>query len=306
MVTDWSHSVRGASATARIALITVRAVTVAVMVKVFDGIVLAADSATTLTLHGPNGEVVGHQVYNSANKVFHLHRGLPVGAATWGLGQVGNGSIASLAKDLRRRLMGADPSHPDWELDPATYTIEGVAQRMLELFFDELFSQLHSAPTPQPLGFVVAGYGGGSSDSEVWTLSLQDPATRPAAVKLAGGDQSGWAAFAQSDAVNRLFNGYDGNLVAALTGKVDAAELTTILHEQHRMAAPAAMPFMDAINLAGFMVDVTAGYSRFLLGPDSVGGPTEVAGISRHEGFKWVSRKHYYNATLNPEGQNGS
>lgn len=40
------------------------------------------------------------------------------------------------------------------------------------------------------------------------------------------------------------------------------------------------------------MVDVTVGYSRYLLGPDLVGGPVEIAGISRHEGFKWVARKH--------------
>ena len=51
--------------------------TVAVAVKVFDGIVLAADSATTLQL--PAG---GAHVYNNASKVFHLHRKLPVGAMT--------------------------------------------------------------------------------------------------------------------------------------------------------------------------------------------------------------------------------
>src|SRR4051794_25730890 len=54
--------------------------TVAVVVKVFDGIVVAADSATTLPL--ANGSA---QVYNNANKIFHLHRRLPLAAMTWGL-----------------------------------------------------------------------------------------------------------------------------------------------------------------------------------------------------------------------------
>lgn len=60
------------------------------------------------------------------------------------------------------------------------------------------------------------------------------------------------------------------------------------------------MPFADAIQLAKFLVDVTIGYTRYLLGPDTVGGQVELAGISRHEGFKWVMRKHYYSRELNP------
>ncbi|MDP9398460.1 MAG: hypothetical protein M3P96_11865 [Actinomycetota bacterium] len=62
--------------------------TVAVVVQVFDGIVLATDSATTFTLQGG-----GAQVYNNANKIFHLHRRLPIGAMTWGW--VGLGQPAS-------------------------------------------------------------------------------------------------------------------------------------------------------------------------------------------------------------------
>jgi hypothetical protein len=45
----------------------------------------------------------------------------------------------------------------------------------------------------------------------------------------------------------------------------------------------------------------TIGYTHYLLGPDVVGGPVEVAAISRHEKFKWVSRKHYYLNEMNPE-----
>ena len=29
-------------------------------------------------------------------------------------------------------------------------------------------------------------------------------------------------------------------------------------------------------------------------------GPIEVAAVTKHEGFKWVKRKHYYDVTLNP------
>ncbi len=97
--------------------------TAALAVKVFDGIVLATDSATTLPLAGADA-----QVYINANKIFPLHRTKPVAAMTWGLGAVGSASIATLAKDLRRRFMGRDLAHPDWDY-PEDYTVEAVAEQ---------------------------------------------------------------------------------------------------------------------------------------------------------------------------------
>ncbi len=132
-----------------------RPVTVAVFVKVFDGIVLATDSATTFELQ--NGS---HQVYNNANKIFHLHRRLPVAAMTWGLGNIGSASIATLAKDLRRRFMGRDPEAEDWVLGPHDYTIKLVAHRLVDMFYDELYVTEHpeDAETRPELGMLVEGY----------------------------------------------------------------------------------------------------------------------------------------------------
>ena len=60
--------------------------TIAVSVRVNDGVVLAADSATTLIGPGsPDGGRVLN-VYNNANKVFNLLKGAPIGLMTWGLG----------------------------------------------------------------------------------------------------------------------------------------------------------------------------------------------------------------------------
>jgi hypothetical protein len=280
-------------------------VTVAIAVKVFDGIVLAADSATTLPLVDANGTVVSHQVYNSANKVFQLHRKKPVGAMTWGLGQIGSASIATLAKDLRRRLTGQDPDHEDWELGP-NYTIEEVAQRVAEMMHGELYSQAFAAATgPFPvLGFLVAGYSGHEKNAEAWVVEISDPANTPAPTCTAAQDDSGWWAYGQPDAVARLLNGHDIQLEPAVRALVPAADhpaLDAALGAAARQLVVAPMPFADAINLARFLVDTTVGYVRFTLGPDTVGGPVEVASLSRHEGFKWIERKHYYSSTLNPE-----
>jgi hypothetical protein len=65
------------------------------------------------------------------------------------------------------------------------------------------------------------------------------------------------------------------------------------------MVSP-AMPLQDAIDLADYLVDLSIKYSRFMPGSPTVGGPVECAAISKHEGFRWIKRKHYYDQRLNP------
>ena len=56
----------------------------------------------------------------------------------------------------------------------------------------------------------------------------------------------------------------------------------------------AAMPIQDVIELASFMVETTIKFVRFNLRAETVGGPIEIAVITKHEGFKWIRRKPFY------------
>ena len=48
----------------------------------------------------------------------------------------------------------------------------------------------------------------------------------------------------------------------------------------------AGMPIGEVIDLADFLVDATIKFVRFAPGHQTVGGPIEVAAMTRHEGFK--------------------
>src|SRR6266852_8824665 len=96
-----------------------------VSVKINDGIVIAADSATSFA--------VG-QIYEHANKIVNLVKGLPIGVMTCGSGGIGNASIVTLLKDLRERLSGEDETHADWKLDLRNYTMEFVTSRVHQFF----------------------------------------------------------------------------------------------------------------------------------------------------------------------------
>ena len=75
--------------------------TICVGVQVNDCLVFAADSAVTLSYGNDPGGAEIINVLPHGNKVFHLHRDLPICAMFCGLGNIGAESVASLAKDLR-------------------------------------------------------------------------------------------------------------------------------------------------------------------------------------------------------------
>lgn len=286
-------------------------VTVALYVKVFDGIVFATDSATTLSRQGFLGIGKTDQVYNNADKIFHLHRQLPVAAMTWGLGVVGPASISSLSKSLRLGLMGRDAGYSDGPLDVGDYTVQDVAKRVSKMF-GQAARDTGWAKWPSELGYLVTGISSDHAQAEAWLLRFSGKELEPEPEQVLTENQYGFRAYAQPEAVNRLFNGYDDRLAGyiiqsgvqqGLSPEQAKEQVSTVLAKFHLDPVQEGMPLPDAIALARFMVETTEGYARYRVGPDTVGGPVEVASISPHEGFKWISRKHYFSSALNPGEQ---
>lgn len=269
--------------------------TIAISLKVNDGVVLAADSASTIIGQDPDGRLGVVNVYNNANKVFNLKKGFPIGAITWGSGSIGQESISTLTKDFREKL----------DITITDYTIEKVTKEFKDFIFDEKYDkEFKDWPEKPSLGFMIVGYSSDKPLAEEWKIDIvngecEDP------YRVRGQNEIGITWNGEIEAINRLYFGYGLKLQQFMKEVGIKDELIEKTIEKSRedlitnMVMP-AMPIQDAIDLAEFLVETTAQFSRFIPGAPTVGGPVEIAAITKHEEFKWVKRKHYFDASVNP------
>lgn len=59
------------------------------------------------------------------------------------------------------------------------------------------------------------------------------------------------------------------------------------------------MPKPEMANMARSLVELTSMKRRMSSGIETVGGPIDVSVISKEDGFVWIDRKHYFDATRN-------
>jgi hypothetical protein len=212
-------------------------------------------------------------------------------------------SLKLLAKDFRSELMSGQIA-----FDPNAYTVQQVADLFKECMFDRYYEQeFANVPADQrpTLGFMVAGYSSGQQRGEVWIMQVEKGVYYGPDLAI-GQDISGIRWQGQPLSLRRLILGFDpeGLRKVLETEGLQAPQVESILQSCSREFAISiirdGMPIQDAIDLAIYLEETSAGFSRFCDGPASVGGPVEVAVLTKYEGFKWIKRKHFYDKALNP------
>lgn len=245
---------------------------------------MAADSASSFA---------SGMVYNSSRKIVNLRQGLPVGVMITGDGGIGNESMDTLLKDLRRRLSGEDKAYAQWVLDPHEYTMQEVASRVREFLFEEK-SVAHGASTSTKIR--LCGYSAGRPLAEIWEVNLAKNACLPAA-RVQAEEEFGLRWDGEYEALDRLVFGLGTRFNEFAVKHGMSAEQAAALREKlvpdlYELLFLEAMPIQDAIDLARYLVETTVGFIRFsVMRPKVVGGPIEIAAISKHEGFQWIQRK---------------
>ena len=209
---------------------------------------------------------------------------------------------SSVVKDLRVLF-----SQPDSEffVDQGNYNLSDVAEKAREYIVGRRIPESGIQLPGASLNFWIGGYSSHQEFSDVFRLDIIDGVcVAPSAIQV--GDQFGWATSGDSEAVSRLLNGYSLMLPNILENAgLDQQTIENVklqmMQNTSSQLIEASMPVQDAIDLARFVVDTVKGYVRFRPEANTVGGDTDIALVTKHEGFKWIQRKHFYNVALNRE-----
>jgi hypothetical protein len=268
--------------------------TIIVSVKINDGIVMAADSAATFMTQP------FQQMYVHSNKIVNLRKGSPIGVMWTGSGSFGSESLETLMKDLRQRFAVNNEGHLSWSINPESYTVEQVTEAVYKFLVEEKLPLLSEAVTTK---LRICGYSSGRSLAEIWDVDVRPSGSDFKIVMDEKSFGPRWEG--EYETLNRLIIGVSNGFRPALEeigldeGKIEAAR-QALFRRSVAGVHINAMSIQDAINLARFLVQTTVGFNQFQVGvAKTVGGEVEIAAITKHEGFRWVQRKHFYPPSLN-------
>lgn len=265
---------------------------IVVAVRVGEGLVIAADSASTLMGQTSDGQVGVVKVFNHAAKVIQL-RDYPMAVASWGAGNLGARTISSLVEEFANQRSPMAQAEKDLSVKTEAKELMG---HLVE-FYDQANPSWRDQPAHATVGVLVGGYSGTGFFPEEYAFTVPDGNFKRLRAPGPKGEQdfgANW--FGMTDAVVRLHHGRDDALKEILkqSGVADDTVDEVMKKIQSELQYPvpfAGMPLQDAVDYAMFMVGVTVGRYRFVAGPELCGGAIDVATVTRHEGFRWVQRK---------------
>ena len=255
-----------------------------------EGIVLAADSRVTLTAtnNDPSSQEVLQGYYDNAVKLLKVNGQDFVGAVTYGAGAIGQQSPrtahsylpefeALLSKGKRRRL-----------------PVEEFAVKLSE-FFAQQWRDSQMPESHPPMDFLVGGIDRGEPYGKVFGFAIPNNST-PREIHP-GPDQFGMVWGGQKQFADRVIAGFDEQLLNVVQEALElTAEKRVELEKQLRERLQATIPFpflplQDSVDLSILLIRTTIAIQNWVVGVRGVGGPIDVATITRTAGFKPIQLK---------------
>jgi 20S proteasome alpha/beta subunit len=257
-------------------------VTIILSIKVQDGVVMASDSAV---LHR------GH-LYMNADKNIQLVRGLPIGVLISGDGAVGTRALTSVMQDfsIRAALRGASCF-----IEKDSYTLADVATKLRDFILEASMASL----SPIRSTLILSGYSARANLPETWSIRF-DGMERIEPELVWGEDEYGLSWEGQAGCINRLlgdlpqagFNMAEAELAEVALFNHDSGDLSDDSTDSPMLVTP-GMPLLDAVEVARFLMDTSLAFERLRADRrlKTIGGPVDLAIITRHDGFRWLQRK---------------
>lgn len=252
-----------------------------------EGIVLAADSRVTLTAERPGDKVLIPAAFDNARKLLKVVKQNYVGFVTYGIGAIGQ-------KEPRT----AHSFLPEFE---AKLFMENKERRLSVLKFSEKVSEFYllqwEASMPKDykgpdLVFLIGGFDVDAAYGKVFEVGIP---SRPKP-KEWHKDSFGAVWGGQREFTDRIIQGFDPNLPKLIKKGLglNAEQEEKLGNELKKLQVPIPFPFLplqDCVDLSIFLIRTTMSIQRWQVGIRGVGGAIDVATITRTEGFEPVQQK---------------
>jgi hypothetical protein len=253
---------------------------IGIIIKGTEGLVLAAESRITLTLKNEKGEVLPVN-YDNARKVLQFAKQPYIGAVTYGLGGIGLRNANSYINEFEATL-------PDKRM--ATFEFS----KLLSAFFINQWNKSMDANYKgPPMVFNVGGYDENQPYGVVYQFEI--PHKPDPIEQHKGAFGISWGG--QREIVDRLVAGYDSRLLNIVKNKLNlnkdqVKELQKELLALQIKAPIQIMPLQDCIDLAILFIATTIETQRLTVGIRGCGGPIDIATVTKLTGFKFIQQKN--------------
>jgi hypothetical protein len=265
--------------------------TIAAAYLVSEGVVLGADSSTTVQVTTPQGTGVV-QLLTHSQKVFEVGCNSRIGVCTWGAGNVGAYSHRTLIAQLSDKIT-------------ETTTIEEAAN----MFADIVMPRMKEYDVPF-IGYYMGGWNPEARTPACFHIELKPEG------KIINPLQQGLCSFSGNPIFfTRVFRGFDPRLPQNVLDELKKADISCegledkFIKAFERASAPLAsvgfqdLPLREALDFIYSYLHITVKAEKFKFGPPSCGGPIEIGFISTDRLFRWVRHKPFSSAIIEQEGE---
>jgi hypothetical protein len=252
-----------------------------IVIKGPEGLVLAADSRVTLTAQTPQGNI--HVNYDNATKLLSFSEpNNYVSAVTYGQAAIGLRTANSFLPEFEANLPNGK-----------RLSIEEFANQLSTFFMSQWNAEMPSDYSGPDMTFVVAGFDEGEPYGNVYQFDI--PRHPQLVAQHVNGFGLTWGG--QREIVDRLLQGFDERLLSIVKETLGLQQnqtdlLSRALRDKLLLRVPIqAMALQDCVDLAVFFINTTILGQSLTVGIRGVGGPVDVATITRRDGLKSIQKK---------------
>ena len=271
--------------------------TIAAAYLVSEGVVLGADSITTISAQTPQPGVL--QLLHHSQKIFEVGENSRIGVCTWGDGTIGDFSHRTIIAQLADKVK-----------DDSTITIEGAAEELINII-DSMVKR--EKIKMEFVGYFLGGWNPGTHEPDCWKIEISKDGNNKEKLDL------GLCSFAgMPNVFTRVFRGFDPafpdqlreEIKALITNQETKDKFDEIFKEAFEKASGPLiaagykdLPIREAIDFVYSYLHITIKAIKFRFGAPLCGGPIEIGFVSTDRPFRWACHKTFTSAILEQEGK---